>query len=691
MYASAKAWCSHKDFKAAIPYWQSLCEQNSLTLMNLTSIEAKVTDEYIDGLSTIDPDNNSTTTTGTIDEAALLSHHYYHIAYKSYVTHDYAISKDKRFGWGLMGYWGGVLVLGMISKAKTVFSSKRATRGTYDPETRLGMRNVATKKNPIVSAYHAFRTYIMMPATFAPTSDRHQQLWWSHAIPRRVDSLIIFGFWAVSIFLGCVNYESFRGNLETGSIPPTELEFFHMPASPFLWLFGGRNNVFLWVTNFNVQSFIMFHRHVAWVATIFAIVHSINYTVVFILYDPRYWSAWKQNYFYMGVVATFTMSIMLVQSMTWFRRRWYDSFIITHVVFALITIYALFRHTNFDGQEFVGYLWSPVCLWLIERSVRFGRLAYCNLNVRFGKQFQSTTSATVTYSEASDLITIEITPAATGLKPSIGQHFYLYQPVTLRGWENHPFSLGAWVPASKAKTEGSVSKTAENNIVFWVRPYDGWTRRLRNQCHKAQAPIHPKLLLEGPYGHSEPLYAFNTILVVVGGTGIAAAVPYLLDHIQRVKEGKTRTTRIQLVWSVRQREIFDDVFTEDLAHILQHPDIITTVFCTRLTSVEVKSASSSNISESKEVSPTVASVGETKALGTVSPTSSGASARFMPGRPNIRGTIAAEVNEARNSSTNLGVLTCGPAQMADECRSAVFDAMRKGFRDIDYFEEAFGW
>ncbi|KAJ5729652.1 FAD-binding 8 [Penicillium malachiteum] len=680
MYASAKAWRSGKDFKAAIPYWQSLCEQSSLTLMNLTSIEAKLTDEYIDGLSKIDPDNNSTTTTGTIDEVVLLSQHYYKIAYKSYVTHDYEISKDKRFGWALMGYW----------------ASERATRGTYDPETRLAMRSVATKKNPIASVYHAFRTYIMTPATFAPASDRHQQLWWSHAIPKRFDALIVFGFWAVSIILGCVNYESFVGNLETPNLFQQNWQYtsdrtgiLSYACLPFLWLFSGRNNIFLWVTNFNVQSFNMFHRHVAWVCTIYAIVHSINYTVVFILYDPRYYSAWKQNYFYMGVVATILMSLMLIQSMTLFRRRSYETFIIIHVVFALVTIYALFRHTNFDGQEFVGYLWSPVALWILERLVRFGRLACCNLNVRFGKQFQSTTSATVTYNESSDLITIEMTPAATGLKPSIGQHFFLYQPVTLRGWENHPFSLGAWVPASKAETEGSASTAAGNKLVFWIRPYDGWTRRLRNQCRKAQSPIHPKLLLEGPYCHSEPLYAFNTILIVFGRTGIAAAVPYLLDHIQRVKEGKTKTTRIQLVWSVRQREIFDDVFSEQLAHVLEHPDITTTLFCTRLTSVEAKS--DSDISASKEVSPTVASVGETKASGTVSPTSSGASAQFMPGRPNIRVTIATEVNEARNSSTNLGVLTCGPAQMADECRSSLFDAMRRGFQDIDYFEEAFEW
>jgi hypothetical protein len=48
---------------------------------------------------------------------------------------------------------------------------------------------------------------------------------------------------------------------------------------PFLWLFGGRNNIFLWATDFNTQSFNIFHRHVAWACTLLAIVHSINYSV----------------------------------------------------------------------------------------------------------------------------------------------------------------------------------------------------------------------------------------------------------------------------------------------------------------------------------------------------------------------------------------------------------------------------
>lgn len=51
---------------------------------------------------------------------------------------------------------------------------------------------------------------------------------------------------------------------------------------PLLWLFGGRNNIFLWATGWSFASFNIFHRHVARVATVQAIVHSILYVVMFI-------------------------------------------------------------------------------------------------------------------------------------------------------------------------------------------------------------------------------------------------------------------------------------------------------------------------------------------------------------------------------------------------------------------------
>lgn len=86
MYASAKAWCSEKEFKAVIPYWQSLCAKNSMELMSMASIEPLLTDEYLNSLPQIDPDQNNVTTTGIIDSPVLLTKKYYTRAHKSYVS-----------------------------------------------------------------------------------------------------------------------------------------------------------------------------------------------------------------------------------------------------------------------------------------------------------------------------------------------------------------------------------------------------------------------------------------------------------------------------------------------------------------------------------------------------------------------------------------------------------------------------
>ncbi len=49
---------------------------------------------------------------------------------------------------------------------------------------------------------------------------------------------------------------------------------------PFVWLFGMRNNVLLWLTGWDFGTYNNFHRWAARVATVEAIVHSIGYTVL---------------------------------------------------------------------------------------------------------------------------------------------------------------------------------------------------------------------------------------------------------------------------------------------------------------------------------------------------------------------------------------------------------------------------
>jgi hypothetical protein len=46
-----------------------------------------------------------------------------------------------------------------------------------------------------------------------------------------------------------------------------------------IWAFAMRNNVLIWLTGWSFSAFNVFHRWVARVATIKAIVHSIGYTM----------------------------------------------------------------------------------------------------------------------------------------------------------------------------------------------------------------------------------------------------------------------------------------------------------------------------------------------------------------------------------------------------------------------------
>lgn len=51
---------------------------------------------------------------------------------------------------------------------------------------------------------------------------------------------------------------------------------------PLLWLFGGRNNILMWATGWSFATFNIYHRHVARVATLQGVAHSVLYVVIYI-------------------------------------------------------------------------------------------------------------------------------------------------------------------------------------------------------------------------------------------------------------------------------------------------------------------------------------------------------------------------------------------------------------------------
>jgi predicted ferric reductase len=275
-------------------------------------------------------------------------------------------------------------------------------------------------------------------------------------------------------------------------------------------------------------------------------------------------------------------------------------------------------------------------------------------------------------------------------RPAAGQFYYLYQPTTWQGYENHPFTLGAWSLGHSTSDETSSSllqqtstwhdpdqsessskhSTRSQTLTFWIRPYDGWTKRLRDEC--LQSPTltaTPNILLEGPYGHHCPISSSDSVLLIAGGTGIASAVPYILEHMSLSRSGKTNTTHVHLLWTARQASFIQEVFARELRSASQRDDFSADLFFTR---------QSEGPKHAEE------------------PLENGDDETFeMPelqyGRPDMAAAISKAATRAEMTGTKVAVLVCGPPAMADEARLAVHRALKRGCHNVEYFEESFGW
>jgi len=178
---------------------------------------------------------------------------------------------------------------------------------------------------------------------------------------------------------------------------------------------------------------------------------------------------------------------------------------------------------------------------------------------------------------------------------------------------------------------------------------------MRDACRNSSTgSIKHSLLIEGPYGRKVPLHTYDTVVLVCGGTGISAGVPYILDHIARSAANKTKTTNIHLIWSAKQSSFLKTICRAELAEALGRADFNASLFATD--GVADAEASSFNIQTC---------------------------------RPDLGKMILNIANEA--GSNNVAVLSCGPVAMVAEARSAVVDAMKHTRADVNYFEDAFGW
>lgn len=202
----------------------------------------------------------------------------------------------------------------------------------------------------------------------------------------------------------------------------------------------------------------------------------------------------------------------------------------------------------------------------------------------------------------------------------------------------------------------SSATISPSSMVFIVRPYNGFTGRLRDSAIYGGGSKSHRMLIDGPYGETQPFHTYTNILFVVGGTGIAVPMSYL----DTILKNRTATTSVRIVWAVREHAFMTEVLSQDFRGHLEDERLEVSVWVTRADSTDKDNPF---------------------------PTQKGLEIRYA--RPDVSAEVSQAARNSRDSS--LAVVACGPGLMADLTRKAAVNALANGKSHVEYFEESFNW
>lgn len=124
---------------------------------------------------------------------------------------DIFIPDCKTFGWILMAYWGAIVFFGILANLFNQVRFKRHEAVPVDAEGGSPTKSPGTISASCSAILFWLRKHLIIPATIG---DYHNQPFYWCTIPKRLELLVLFGFWALTMILSFVKYDIvFEGNI----------------------------------------------------------------------------------------------------------------------------------------------------------------------------------------------------------------------------------------------------------------------------------------------------------------------------------------------------------------------------------------------------------------------------------------------------------------------------------------------
>lgn len=390
--------------------------------------------------------------------------------YKTFKDYNHFIARCQRLGWGAVGFW--IAVIGLM--------------GVYN--------------------YYGYR---FVPYTFKQTINKHLTYKYDFIFfgLNRLEALICFLFFVLIVLECSIGY-----NLELNAYLTSawfltldclnfRTDIIAFSLMPVLYLMGIRNNPFQYFGLMTHRTMIKFHKFVAIVFFVLALIHSIIWTHYARSEDGGGYAVWAADaYFYWGIIGTVVIGLMLGFSIELVRNIYYEIFIFFHLAFSVLFIAAMWLHCNTLG--WMGWVYSMAGILVFDRVCRIYRI------IQNG--FINKAKIDI-YNE--NMIKLEF-KQPRGLMFYPGAYVYLHflEPF-YSCWQSHPFSLIR-------------STEANDKLVIYLKCKKGITRRLA----KFQDKEYLRVLIDGPYGKF-PVSTyddnqFESVIGIGGGLGIPSVLAF---------------------------------------------------------------------------------------------------------------------------------------------------------------------
>lgn len=468
-------------------------------------------------------------------------------------------------------------------------------------------------------------------------------------LPPLGPSILLFGFLTYSTLVCFLRRPFYRPPHYGGSPLGIRAEWVATAMAPWLYATATKRNFLVYFTGVSFKRIMDFHKWAPWICLYMSILHTWTMIIRIERQQPWHYTITHNKLYWNGFIPLLALGWLCVMSVGPIRARFYESFFIFHMLAAFVFLVGMYIHLE-NVLESWQYMHAATVLW--AAGILWRLLAYSLDHGWFSRVPRAAIEAM-----PSDAIRLRI-PVPSGRTWSAGSYVYL-RFLSIKPWESHPFTISSLPAPSHSGEEG-------NEMVFVLRPRDGMTARLKSLANTSTVQPMRACLIDGPYGgFMDSLRACDTVLLIGGGTGLAALIS-IAQSLNRCgpARGMSCCTALEVHWAIRDSGCLE-WFREQLVEIQN-----VKIYVTNETQADqVHQDQAIAIEENDKDQVGIKEIGvEIKEKDVEKSSTPSLRSLTQYSRPNLPEVIQ---KAAARYSGRLGVMVCGPYSMVTEVRNSV--------------------